>query len=71
MNTINYTKQLAKIHLNLDQYNIIDGLVNGNIVDTLQTISNNTNYTISYFKATYDEDITSKLINKEDIVSIN
>ena len=42
MNTINYTKQLAKIHLNLDQYNIIEGLVNGNIIDTLQAIINNT-----------------------------
>lgn len=71
MNTTNYTKQLAKIHLNFNQYNIIDGLVNGNIGDTLQAIINNTKYTISYFESTYTDDITSKLVDKTDFVSIN
>lgn len=64
MNTINYTKQLAKIHLQLSRYNIIDGLVEGSVVKTLQKIIDNTNLPVSYFKATYEENITNQLNEK-------
>jgi|JI9StandDraft_1071089.scaffolds.fasta_scaffold1632490_2 hypothetical protein len=59
MNIINYTKKLAKIHLDKEE------LIDNDIVKTLQAILDNTLYNISYFEATYGKEITNQLIKKE------
>ncbi len=66
MNTVNYTKQLAKIHLDLSKHNIIDGLVDNSVEATLQKIIDTTNVSKDYLQATYSKEIMDKLTDKEE-----
>ncbi len=66
MNIINYTKQLAKIHLEGKDI-VVEN--EDDVVKVLQSIIDTTEYphiyNINYFKSTYTNEITNKLKNKE------
>lgn len=69
MNIINYTKKLAKIHLEGKDI-VVEN--EDDVVKVLQLIIDTTEYphiyNINYFKSTYTNEITNKLKNKESEV---